>query len=122
MSTIILYGHDEKELELNRVLSSSIGEGWHPLVRDLVDDLIAIGWDRKVLQIKEKFGGLRFYIPAPWRGAAEINARILQAENLAEETCEVTGKPGSLRHDLPWIRTLCDDEYQKAKDREKVRA
>lgn len=29
--------------------------------------------------------------------------------------CEVTGKPGKLREDLGWIRTLCDEEYNKIK-------
>ena len=36
--------------------------GWYPLIKNLIDELITLGWDKKVTQVKEKFGGLRFYI------------------------------------------------------------
>ena len=32
------------------------------------------------------------------------------------EVCEVCGKPGKLRRDLPWIRTLCEGCYGKEKN------
>ena len=31
--------------------------------------------------------------------------------------CEATGKPGKLRNDLGWWRTLCDEEYDKIKNK-----
>jgi len=84
--------------------------GWYPLLKDLIVDLIELGWDKQICQIKEKFGGLRFYI---YEGSDEIHARISKAENQSYEICEVTGKPGQLRTDLGWIETLCDEEYEK---------
>ena len=32
--------------------------GWYPLIKDLINDLIKLGWNKQVCQVKEKFGGL----------------------------------------------------------------
>lgn len=56
-------------------------------------------------QIKEKFGGLRFYCD----GGDEFTEGLIQmAEMMADCTCEVCGKPGSTRGG-GWIKTLCDE-------------
>lgn len=86
------------------------GKGWYPLLKELIEDLIALGWDKKICQVKEKFGGLRFYINS---GTDEIYERISKAENDSYEICERTGNPGKLRQDIGWWTTLCDEEYQK---------
>lgn len=88
-----------------------IEEGWYPLIKELITDLIAMGWDKEVTQVKEKFGGLRFYVN---NESDEMFKRIQKAVNDSCITCEVTGNPGKLRTDLGWIRTLCDEEYNKA--------
>ena len=54
-----------------------VNQGWFPIIKSLIDDLIKLGWDKQITQVKEKFGGLRFYINS---GSAEIHERILQAE------------------------------------------
>lgn len=72
-----------------------IPDGWFSLVELLIVDLIALGWDRDCQQIKEKFGGLRFYIGA---GSPEVWARIATAEEQAWETCEVCGALGSFKN------------------------
>jgi len=84
--------------------------GWYQIIKDLIVDLIELGWNKEICQVKEKFGGLRFYI---YEGSNEIHERISKAENQSYEICEVTGKPGQLRTDLGWIETLCDEEYEK---------
>lgn len=57
-----------------------------------------------VLQVKSKFGGLRFHA----RGGTDVHgAYILMAEVLSTRTCEVCGAPGQ-RRATDWIRTLCD--------------
>jgi hypothetical protein len=91
-----------------------IDEGWYPLVKELIVDLINLNWDKQVCQVKEKFGGLRFYING---GSDDIFKRITKAENDSYEICEVTGKPGKLRTDLGWYTTLCDEEYEKRKNK-----
>ena len=88
------------------------GDGWFQLIKDLISDLIDLGWDKQICQVKEKFGGLRFYINT---GSNEVFERIHKAEEDSYTICEETGKPGKLRNDIGWVRTLCDDEYEKIK-------
>jgi hypothetical protein len=90
----------------------SVGVGWYPLIKDLIIDLIELGWDKQTCQVKEKFGGLRFYI----NGALnEVHKRISQAENLSYETCEKCGEKGELRTNIGWHTTLCDKHYEEHK-------
>ena len=96
----------------------SVDKGWYPLIKNLIEDLIKLGWNKEVLQVKEKFGGLRFYIN---EGSKEVYDRITEAEKLSYETCEVTGNPGKLRTDIGWYLTLCDEEYSKLFEKYKNR-
>jgi hypothetical protein len=84
--------------------------GWNLIIKNLIQDLIKLGWNKEVIQVKEKFGGLRFYIN---EGTDEIHQRIGEAELESMKTCEITGKPGKLRTDIGWYRTLCDEEYDR---------
>lgn len=84
-----------------------VGKGWHGIVARLVDDLFALGWNGRVYQVKEKFGGLRFY--AATNGASEIHDRIEEAMNESYKTCEECGEPGVIREDRSWIQTLCEE-------------
>ena len=45
-----------------------IGDGWYGILEDLITKIKNIDIDKvvKVIQIKEKFGGLRFYINGGW--------------------------------------------------------
>jgi hypothetical protein len=81
-----------------------VGEGWHQLVEDLIDDLIKLGWNRSIHQVKEKFGGLRFYIGG---GSDPIFDRIDIAEEESLKICENCGKPGMEHAKMGWIYTLC---------------
>ena len=56
-------------------------------------------------QVKEKYGGLRFYIM--W-GNEKIDALISFAESMSECTCEECGRPGTQDTD-GWIKTLCEE-------------
>ena len=84
--------------------------GWYPLIKNLIDELINLGWDKQVTQVKEKFGGLRFYING---GSDEIYDKITEAEKLSHETCELCGKKGELRTKIRWFTTLCDEHYEQ---------
>jgi hypothetical protein len=67
------------------------------------------------VQVKEKFGGLRFYYDG---GDAEISGMVRMAESWADHTCEKCGNKGE-RRSGGWIRTLCDKheaEYQARKN------
>lgn len=94
-------------------VQDGVRPGWHEIVRKLVADLHAIGWDGTVAQVKEKFGTLRFYTgPLPEGGRELIN----DAEIASSETCEVCGCHGKLRYDRSWLKTLCDDHNNPPKD------
>lgn len=87
---------------------------------DRVDDIMEndqrditpkVNWI-KVEQIKEKFGGLRFYYQG---GNDEISGMVRMSEIWAGRTCETCGNKGE-RRSGGWIRTLCDvheAEYQQ---------
>ena len=62
-------------------------------------------------QIKEKFGGLRFYYHG---GDDHVHGMVTMAEVWAGHTCETCGDKGKQRAG-GWVRTLCDRheaEYQ----------
>jgi hypothetical protein len=88
--------------------------GWFPLIKDLITDLVELGWNKEVCQVKEKFGGLRFYIND---GSDEVFNRIHKSEKESLTICEITGKVGELRTDISWFRTLSDEEYLKLKNK-----
>jgi hypothetical protein len=89
-----------------------VDEGWFTIIKELIDDLIKLGWDKQICQVKEKFGGLRFYIN---EGSDEIHERIIKTEVQSYEVCEKCGQQGELRNDIGWYLTLCDDHYQEKK-------
>ena len=84
-----------------------VGEGWWDIVDRLVSDLLDMGWSGQLCDVKEKFGGLRFYIND---GTDEMHYRIDAAEEESFKTCEICGKPGSPRGGS-WIKTLCSDHF-----------
>ncbi len=82
----------------------SIGDGWLPLVQELIEKLIKAGWDKEIKQVKEKFGGLRFYTGA---GNEEIWKIIQWAENESYKICETCGSREDVSQTKGWITTLC---------------
>lgn len=103
----------------NPVISIYIPEGWKTLVKILEDFLdwhlkenshihIDVHKDNfEVIQIKEKFGGLRYYT----NGAIceEFMGAIAFAENYSYHICEKCGDAGKLSFThTGWAKTLCD--------------
>jgi hypothetical protein len=79
-------------------------KGWAKLITELVSDLFALGWDGTICQVKEKFGGLRFYIGS---GSDAVWDRIDKAERESYTICQVCGEPGK-PNDSGWIWTTCE--------------
>jgi RNA polymerase-binding transcription factor DksA len=105
---------DAERAELRRYggLGDSCGLGWLGLVAPILQAIrthnatIAAKEDRVTLcQIKEKFGGLRFYID---HGTPAIHDLIGKAEAQSFHVCEDCGQPGALRLRQSWWHTLCD--------------
>lgn len=117
---------------------SDLPAGWLGVAVDLFTDLDRLLDDRsaeqfEVLQIKEKFAGLRVY----WQLGAQqtttidtvdaassqridiepkrptatfdlVKARVSEAAVQASKTCQVCGEPGGSGQSEGWLRTLCD--------------
>lgn len=99
-----------------RVLNS-VGPGWRPMVDQLIEELFDQGWNGDLRQIKEKFGGLRFYI-----GEANDRCHGLTefAESLSDHTCEACGQPGARTSVTGWLKTLCVVHAKLAKEDSKA--
>ena len=78
--------------------------GW----KDLIDELCSKMSNTVVAaQVKEKFGGLRFYV---FSGMEEDFIAIDIAENKSFTICEVCGKVGELkRNGHGWVKTVCTE-------------
>ena len=98
----------------------AIGEGWWPIIESLCSNIQHyINWKNKesevvpqvvVAQIKEKFGGLRFYYEG---GDDRIHGMVSMAESWADKSCETCGTPGT-SGGKGWIKTLCPTHRAEA--------
>ena len=85
--------------------------GWDKLTKPLIDRLTNL--NGHILQIKEKFGTLRFYYC--WDHDAlvsdevcdEFQKMVDKAEMESAKTCEICGEWG-LTRGTGWYKTLCD--------------
>ena len=115
----------------------AIGEGWWPIIESLCKQIqshidytndrnAALKKDNQynlkipkkvnqvvVGQIKEKFGGLRFYYEG---GDDQIYGMVRMAESWAAKTCETCGNPGQIRKG-GWLKNLCD-KHEKERQEE----
>lgn len=99
------YGKSPKETCM--AWGFSCEAGWYNIIDELSSKLEPLGI--VAAQVKEKFGGLRFYIePTIKNGKFEkACALIREAESLSYETCEICGASGAKPRKGGWIRTLC---------------
>ena len=94
-----------RPLELEDV-KSCVGRGWGSLIEELYK--LCDDNDIMITQVKEKFGGLRFYIGG---ASTEIHDKIAEVEDRSFEICELCGEPGKngpLVEGGYWVATLCD--------------
>jgi len=96
------------------------GDGWFKLIDTLSKRITKLDREGEIqaTQVKEKFGGLRFY----FRASGENHKKLLKkheaigklvqiAEEKSFSLCEECGKKGVIRKDLPWVLTLCKVHY-----------
>ena len=121
----------------------SISEGWYHIVESLVRNIQHhIRWKRgmrardlikqrngeevevtkrvshiEIHQVKEKFGGLRFYYQG---GDETVSGMVRMAEAWAEQSCEACGERGVSRRG-GWVRTLCDKHEAERQEKMKER-
>jgi hypothetical protein len=103
----------------------AVGKGWWPIIESLCGQIHNhVEWkqnqkekyergegcpDVTIAQIKEKFGGLRFYYDG---GDDTVDGMVRMAESWASHSCEECGKPGTSRSG-GWVRTLCDEHEEE---------
>lgn len=80
-----------------------VGKGWGGLVDEIYDLLAASDEDSIVTQIKEKFGGLRFYYSGPFQD--EVDAICDRSYTICEE-CGEAGKTHTVQG---YLWTLCPE-------------
>jgi len=104
-------------LKLAQESSYACDKGWYNLIDDCLNDIQKylgiykpeFRKDFKILQIKEKWGGLRIYVST---SDDKIDDIISYYEAKAEMTCEMCGEDGKLRTN-GWFKTLCDKCYKE---------
>ncbi len=95
----------------------TIGDGWVPLLERLCAglSLVIAGDDLaefRALQVKEKFGSLRFYA----RGGNERTSALIDgAVYASERICEGCGIPSKIRSRRGWYTTICDACVERQK-------
>jgi hypothetical protein len=82
--------------------------GWSRLINELHEQLVGFDPAYQLHQVKEKFGGLRFYAEFNEDVRERCNALVQEAEHRSFGICERCGEAGRLREDRLWRRTLCD--------------
>ena len=106
--------HDELMQKHHKILGPAryvgVGVGGFNIIDSLCTDLQALsdklGHQIVATQVKEKFGGLRFYtgpsLDPQWN-------RISRAEEQAAVTCDVCGKEGKMSNIGGWMATRCEE-------------
>jgi len=96
-------------------------DGWYWLINNLMANIYNYcEWNKidvpSVLQIKEKFGRLCFYIQG---GNELINGMIWMAKHLSYDICEQCGTTKNVGHTEGWVYTICEQcrqTYKSAKE------
>lgn len=85
--------------------------GWNDLILECHEKLLSIDNNYKICQIKEKFGGLRYYfdtckVPSVWEDMHHI---VSEYERESKTICENCGKTGSALTLDNWMKTFCQE-------------
>lgn len=86
-----------------------IGPGWYQIIKKLLQQIKATEpkANFKIVQIKEKFGGLRVYCQ---HASPEVLELIDKAALLSYTTCESCGRKAEVKEsEEGWLRARCGD-------------
>ncbi|MCE5305765.1 MAG: hypothetical protein ABFD00_01625 [Chloroherpetonaceae bacterium] len=91
-----------------------IGEGWMPLLIEMLDKIQMIVnnnpeyADVEIVQVKEKYGSMIVYLNYYYK---EIEDLINEYEEKSCYICEECGQAGEIRNINNWYTALCDKHY-----------
>jgi hypothetical protein len=108
-----LYADRNASMQVTCMCWGFPGDGWYDLIFELSKKLELMilllpeeaRKEMKASQVKEKFGGLRFYMTYYDKEMAQL---ISKAERDSLHICEECGKPGQLIQ-AGWLYTSCKD-------------
>lgn len=82
-------------------------DGWYKLIDKLCSSIEKISDKVEVIQVKEKFGGLRFYVI---NSDKKVEKLIKKAEQDSYKICELCGSRKKVRCQTfeSWMQTLCE--------------
>jgi hypothetical protein len=89
--------------------------GWNNVLISLDKKLSILDPDYEILQIKEKFGTLRFYYKTHVKEKAVLEAMDRYTNQACDESsriCEFCGNAGSLRKLNNWYKTICEECFK----------
>jgi len=83
-----------------------VGKGWERLVRKVYNAKEGLGIPIGIIQVKEKWGGLRIYTDYYIK---EIEEVIMEVGEESLKICEICGAPAGLVKKVTWYQTLCEE-------------
>lgn len=120
-----LYHEDPENIEgpppTFAIYGFECGDGWYTVIDALCESLQRRDVELTVVQVKEKFGGLRFYHDGI-KAEAERDSymalgAIYNAQDMSKRVCEQCGNPAELRRDGGWLRARCDECHSEPDSR-----
>lgn len=107
--------YDKVIHEDSRARHLAIGPGWHDLIVDILDKARELDFKIKLDQVKEKFGGLRFYWSVPEDfdydedDLDELRDVTQEKESESFEVCESCGTEEDVETKGDgWVKTYCE--------------
>lgn len=99
-----------------------VGNGWAPLIERFYETANQSTIPIVVLQVKEKFGGLRIYWNSEGENVNYFDGRYLEIDRLIDtlrilstNTCETCGANGKIHMYNSWMKACCNACYEKWK-------
>lgn len=83
-----------------------VGKGWEQLVRKVYNAKVGLGITVGIIQVKEKWGGLRVYTDYYDEALEEV---IIAVEKESFKLCHDCGAPAGLSKNGTWYLTLCEE-------------
>jgi len=102
MATLDHFKSKYPQLFGDRLISFECGKGWNDLIERTFEKIKDSG--TKIVQLKEKFGGLRIYADNCHEKVSEI-LKNTEAESF--KTCESCGTKEKVKTEGRWLKTLC---------------
>lgn len=81
-------------------------QGWLDLVLRLHNNVKEVSPDYRIVQVKEKFGGLRYYVD---NASESAHSLIREAEKESLTVCQNCGSRDASLCEHGWVATLCSN-------------